>query len=214
MALNLFVDNDVILKLAQYGILQRLPELFCSQGLQAQVIVLESARYKLLPKRNRLELCKTEETALQVEVFLDSAATLTPSAVDLDTLELLNTAPGIDPGEALLFAAAAKEGNGRVLTGDKRALAGLLEQDHAQLASWLTNKVITLEALIQGFVQLDLPATQYKVRSNASVDKALTNVFGVSAPASEDSVRAGLHSYVEHLRKGLGALMNSGPPFV
>ncbi len=70
-----------------------------------------------------------------------------------------------------------------------------------------------LEALIQGFAHLDLPAIQHMVRANAGVDKALTNAFGVSAPASKDSVQAGLQSYIEHLRKSLGGLINSGPPF-
>ncbi|WP_043308328.1 hypothetical protein [Pseudomonas sp. ML96] len=213
MALNLFVDNDVILKLAQYGVLERLPELFSNQDEPVQLIVLDSAKYKLLPKRNRLELCGTEGVALQVEHFLDVATKLSPDAVDLDTLEIFNAAPGIDVGEALLFAAAAGDDNGRVLTGDKRALSSLLLQDSVQLTTWLTNKLITLEALIQGFAALDLPAIQHTVRANAGVDKALTNVFGVSAPASADSVRAGLNSYVEHLRKQLGGLINSGPPF-
>jgi len=213
MALNLFVDNDVILKLAQYGILERLPELFSDQGERVQLIVLDSAKYKLLPRRSRLELCGTEEVALQVEHFLDSATKLSPSVVDLNTLEIFNAAPGIDAGEALLFAAAAGDDNGRVLTGDKRALSSLLAQDPMQLTSWLTNKLITLEALIQGFAHLDLPAIQHMVRANAGVDKALTNAFGVSAPASKDSVQAGLQSYIEHLRKSLGGLINSGPPF-
>lgn len=64
MALNLFVDNDVILKLAQYGILERLPELFSDQSEHVQLIVLDSAKYKLLPRRSRLELCGSEEAAI------------------------------------------------------------------------------------------------------------------------------------------------------
>ncbi|WP_236235028.1 hypothetical protein [Pseudomonas tohonis] len=203
----------MILKLAQYRILDRLPELFSDQEGHVQLIVLDSAKYKLLPKRNRLELCGSEEVALQIEHFLDSSTKLSPGAVDLDTLEIFNATPGIDVGEALLFAAAAGDHNGRILTGDKRALSSLLTQDPVQLTSWLTNKLITLEALIQGFALLDLPAIQHTVRANAGVDKALTNVFGVSAPASGDSVRAGLHSYVEYLRRSLGGLINSGPPF-
>ncbi|MGA4816721.1 hypothetical protein ACPA9J_24725 [Pseudomonas aeruginosa] len=90
------------MKLAQYGILERLPELFSDQGERVQLIVLDSAKYKLLPRRSRLELCGTEEVALQVEHFLDSATKLSPSVVDLNTLEIFNAAPGIDAGEALL----------------------------------------------------------------------------------------------------------------
>ncbi|MGX1182973.1 hypothetical protein AB7M29_000652 [Pseudomonas sp. F-14 TE3623] len=213
MALKLFVDNDVILKLAQYGILEHLLKLFPGQDGHIQLLALDSARYKLLPKRNRIELCKTEEVAFRIEAFLDSATKLTPGDVDLDVLERLNAAPGIDAGEALLFAAAANGAEGRVLTGDKRALAGIAEQNLDHIGPLLINKVITLEALIQGFVELDHPATQNAVRSNPVVDKALTMVFGMSAPASEESVQEGLYSYVGHIRKSLGELLHSGPPF-
>jgi hypothetical protein len=213
MAINLFVDNDVILKLAQYGILEKLTELFGSKGEQPTIFVLETAQYKLLPKRNRYELCKTEEAALQIYTFLNEATKLAPNDVDLEILELLNTAPGIDSGEALLFAAVAKCGNNRMLTGDKRALAGLMEQDQSQVAPRFTDKLITLEALIQGFVELDLAAVQGCIRKNPDVDKALSNVFGVSAPAQEESIRAGLSSYIGHTKRSVGSLLNGGPPF-
>ena len=213
MALKLFVDNDVILKLAQYGILEHLLKLFPGQDGHVQVLALDSARYKLLPKRNRTELCKIEEVALRIEAFLDSATKLTLGDVDIDLLEQLNAAPGIDAGEALLFAAAANGAEGRVLTGDKRALAGLAEQNRNYVGPLLINKVITLEALIQGFVELDYAATQHIVRSNPLVDKALTMVFGVSEAASEENVEAGLGSYVGHVRKSLGEILNGGPPF-
>lgn len=213
MALKVFVDNDVILKLAQYGILEQLPNLFTGSDGQIQLLTLDSARYKLLPKRNRIELCKTEEVALRVEAFLDNAAKVTPADVDLAVLERLNAVPGIDAGEALLFAAAASSADGRVLTGDKRALAGLVDLGLDHIGPLLINKVITLEALVQGFVVRDHASTQNAVRSNPTVDKALTMVFGMSAPASEESVQAGLYSYVGHVRKSLGEILHNGPPF-
>lgn len=210
MALKLFVDNDVILKLAQYGILEHLISLFPGP---ADLIALDSARYKLLPKRNRLELCKTEEVAGRVEAFLDAAVPASTEPVDVELLERLNGSPGIDTGEALLFATAASADNARVLTGDKRALAGLGGLQDAYFYQALAGKIIMLEALLQGFTQIDPGHTQHAVRSNPTVDKALTNVFGVSAPAAPDSVLAGLESYKGHVKKTLGGLLNDGPPF-
>lgn len=210
MALKLFVDNDVILKLAQYGILEHLITLFTGP---TDLIVLDSARYKLLPKRNRLELCKTENVAIRVQAFLDAAIPISSEPVDVEILERLNGSPGIDTGEALLFAAAASSNNTRVLTGDKRALAGLSGLQDSHCAQALAGKVIMLEALIQGLAQNDLGYTQDAIRSNPKVDKALTNVFGVSAPAAYDSVLAGLESYKGHVKKTLGEILNDGPPF-
>nr|WP_315444913.1 hypothetical protein [uncultured Pseudomonas sp.] len=213
MALKLFVDNDVILKLAQYEILEHLPKLFSNPDGSIQFLVLDSIRYKLLPKRNRLELCKTEDAANQIEDFLKSTTKLKLEDVDFDVLERLNAAPGVDAGEALLFAAVANESSGRVLTGDKRALAGLAEQNLGHIGPLFSKKIITLEALIQGFLELDHAATQEAIRSNPVVDKALTMVFGVSAAASDECVHAGLISYVRHVRSSLGEMLNDGPPF-
>jgi len=210
MALKLFVDNDVILKLAQYGILEHLTTLFTGP---TDLIALDSARYKLLPKRNRLELCKTEDVASRVQTFLDAAIPVSSEPIDVEILEGLNGSPGIDTGEALLFAAAASADNARVLTGDKRALAGLGGLQDSNCAQALAGKIIMLEALVQGFTQVDPSHTQNVVRSNPTVDKALTNVFGVSSPAAADSVLAGLESYKGHVKKTLGELLNDGPPF-
>lgn len=212
MALKLFIDNDVILKLAQYGILEHLPKLFTRRG-EVQISVLDSARYKLLPKQNPLKLCKSEEAASQIAMLLGIAQKVSVAGVDLAVLEQLNAVPGIDAGEALLFAAAAADVYSVILTGDKRALTGLSEHHPEVLALSLSSKIITLEGLIQGFVELDHLSTQQAIRSKPAVDKALSMVFGVSAAASEESVQAGLNSYVGHVRKMLGGMINNGPPF-
>ncbi len=210
MALKLFVDNDVILKLAQYGILKHLSILFPAA---IELIVLDSARYKLLPAKNRLAMCKTEEVASQVQAFLDDAILASSQAFDAEILDRLNGYPGIDTGEAVLFAAAASADKARVLTGDKRALGGLAGLEDPGITHALSGKVIMLESLVQGFTQIDAKHTQNVVRSNPTVDKALTNVFGVSTPAAADSVLAGLESYKGHVKKTLGPLLNEGPPF-
>ncbi|MHC6228174.1 hypothetical protein ACYU03_25955 [Pseudomonas sp. X10] len=212
MALKLFIDNDVILKLAQYGMLEHLPKLF-TRSETIQVLVLDSARYKLLPKQNPLKLCKSEEAAAQISTLLGLAHKISASEVDLGVLEQLNAVPGIDAGEALLFAAAAADAECVVLTGDKRALIGLSEHHLEAIAPSLRCKIITLEGLIQGFVELDHSGTQHAIRSNPAVDKALSMVFGVSTAATEETVQAGLNSYVGHIRKLLGDMINNGPPF-
>tara|TARA_Y100001001_G_C7997929_1_gene305306 strand:+ start:452 stop:1093 length:642 start_codon:yes stop_codon:yes gene_type:complete len=213
MALKLFIDNDVMLKLARYGFLENLLELFTAQTEPVEVIVLDSARYKLLPRRNRHQLCGTEEVACQIECFLKKATVLSFDLVDTELVEILNASPGIDAGEALLFAGAARFEHARVLTGDKRALDGLAAQGGPEVTESLGGKVIVMEALMQGFAKLDHNQVQNAVRANPGVDKALTNIFGVSSPASLDSVHAGLESYKGLIRKTIGALINDGPPF-
>ena len=213
MALKLFIDNDVVLKLAIYDLLQSLPELFADQAEPVDLIVLDSARYKLLPRRNRHELCGTEEVAARIESFLRQATILSLDVVDLDLFDALNASPGIDPGEALLFSGAAKFSQARVLTGDKRALGGLATQGCLGITEALNGKIIVMEALMQGFADLDHCRVQKSVRANPKADKALTNAFGVESPASVDSVREGLESYRKIVRKSIGGLANDGPPF-
>jgi len=68
-----------------------------------------------------------------------------PSA---DWLGPLTTVPNIDPGEAMLFAAAAEDDQQQslILTGDKRALVAL--KDMVPYRDQLNGRIVTLEAIL------------------------------------------------------------------
>ena len=65
-----------------------------------------------------------------------------------DWLDPLTKVPGIDPGEAMLFAAAAEDDQQRslILTGDKRAVVAL--KDVVPHRDRLKGRIVTLEAIL------------------------------------------------------------------
>lgn len=208
MACQLLIDNDALLKLARYGLLDAVVETFCCSS--HVVRVLATAKYSLLPAKNRLRQCKDEDSALKLEDFLKRSASLDIVDASPALLDTLNAIPSIDAGEALLLAVGASDRETLIITGDKRALAALSSDPAvSHVANALAGRIMTLEVVLQQLVEQQFAYTQSCVRSKPDVDKAISNVFGVSAPATIDSVHEGLTSYIEHLRGLTGALLRA-----
>lgn len=206
MPRRVLLDNDAMLKLSQYGLLESALTVL---GIDVQSIrVLNTARYSLLPTNNRLKRCKDEVTANRLEAFLGQAIPINADDLDVDTLDALTSFQGIDPGEAVLFAAASSDTDTLLVTGDKRAIAALSGNDGlSQIASKLEGRIYSLEAIITLLVKKDFASTQHFVRQQPQVDKALTNIFGVSSAATFVSVEEGLRSYIQHIRNNTGLLL-------
>ncbi|MBP0624012.1 hypothetical protein [Cupriavidus consociatus] len=211
--MTLLIDNDALLKLAQYDLLDRVVTTF---GFKMEdVKVLHTAGYTLLPAKNRLRRCKTEECATRLEEFLAGATTIKLEDANADMIDMLSAPPNIDPGEALLLAAAASNMDAFVITGDKRALTALGEEESlAGVREALDSRVLSLELLFAFLVESDFEDIQSAVRNKPEADRALTNIFGVSAPASLESVRSALDSYINHLRAATGPLLHPPPELV
>ena len=209
MARLVLLDNDAALKLARYDLLDlALAALGCSR---ADVRVLPTARYKLLPAKNRLLYCKDEASADRFAGFLDQVQSIDTSRAD-PSIDTLVAVPGIDTGEAHLFALAAKEPAAIVVTGDKRGLRALSgEPDVGMVATALAGRVICAETLFRMMAGQDFRLTQTRVRAQSDVDKALASIFGISTAASRDSVTTGLESYERALRAETGTLLFQPP---
>jgi len=208
--MTLFIDNDALLKLASYDLLDTALNMFNIQWEDIQV--LATAKYALLPAKDRLRRCKTEQCATRLESFLSRVTKLSADDADATTLDALAERPGIDAGEAVMFAVAASKSDSFIITGDKRALEALqIGQSLDGVREALAGRVLSLELLFSFMVEGDFAQVQACVISQPGVDKALTNIFGVSAPASLESVRAALDSYVAHLRRLTGTLLHPSP---
>jgi hypothetical protein len=208
MCAVVLIDNDALVKLARYGQLDQ--ALLALGHTSAQVRVLQTATYTLLPSKQPLRHCKDQASADRLAAFLDQVEKIDASTADAALLDALVTVPGIDAGEAVLFACAATQPGTLVLTGDKRAVQALHDSPVAAPAvAALENRVICMEALFRGLVMQDFASTQSCVRSNLDVDKALTAIFGVAVPASAESVQQGLNSYEGSLRAKTGTLLRA-----
>lgn len=210
MGKPLLIDNDALLKLARYGLLNQALALFdCTP---TDVSVLAAAKYRLLPAKNRLRFCKDEESAVRLEAFLRTSKPLDARSADPDLLDELNVIPNIDAGEALLLAVGATNNEILVITGDKRSLAALCSHGSvAEVSNALAGRVISVEVLFFMLIERQFALIQERVRAKPDVDTTLKIVFGVTFPVDYESARQGLDSYIRDLRSRTGTLLYVPP---
>lgn len=206
MARLILLDNDALLKLCSYDLFdQALNTLSASPD---DVYVLPTAKYSLLPAKSRLKRCKDALTADRLEQVLKHVKVLSQEVTNLETLDALLNFPGLDSGEALLITHATEMNDALIITGDKRAVAALASVDELEnIASQLEGKVCTLELLIKQVSIDNFTSTQQKIRNKPDTDKSLTNIFGTTTAASNESVLEGLNSYINHIKKATGGLL-------
>lgn len=173
-------DNDLILKLAQCDLLKDLHVLL---GLEcpAQIFVLPSARFQLLPKNEKKALSKAGSAVVldAIRQFLQQTCEL-PQVRDDSLLISLEGIGGIDGGEQLLLAAMVENKPSVLATGDKRALKAVIanqQQLNAVYAS-LCDRVLTFEsALLIALVQFGFPNLKQRLLGNPKPDGVLRLVL-------------------------------------
>jgi hypothetical protein len=137
--MRLLIDSDAFSKLGAAGLLQEAAKVL-------GVPWSECHRLAALPymlKKGRF--AKKLGPSLCAELLPLAEQLLVVPAGPAELVETLTAIPGIDPGEALLFAAAANSKD-LLLSGDKRALRSVKEVPG--LAERLKRRVVTLEAIL------------------------------------------------------------------
>lgn len=143
--MKVFVDNDIAVKLAQWGLLKRFSQHLTKQG-GAELFILSTLKYrfKLAEPSKAAALLGSAAAVAQLADFvaLCKSAKLHNQAVAAALVDI----PSIDAGEAALFASAAYYDAALVDTGDKNALRalGLLGVGH-MATSALAGRLACLE---------------------------------------------------------------------
>ncbi|MGJ5856442.1 hypothetical protein [Serratia sp. G204Y] len=169
-------DNDVILKLAQCDLLRYLPEILSEN--EHNIYVSPSARFKLLsPKKpeKALRLCGNETVYQKVSDFLDRVQEI-PEVTNEQLFQELGKVPNIDIGEQLLLASCMENPGSLFMTGDKRCLQAVMENQNiiAAVHSRLINSVVTFEsALLLSVRMLGFDAVYKQLQDNPKPDSML-----------------------------------------
>lgn len=203
MTEGVLIDNDVIIKVSAYDLaaeilstteIENTPPAMLGVGRFVVQDRLSRGRWLVEPERARASfdrllakiiLLEPNEAELSAAAELEAAAT----RLDLD----------LDGGESQLLAVLIARGSRLLLTGDKRAVRAI-----AQVAAADTEgRIASLEQLIAHLMRhSDLTELRARVCSEPGADRTLSICFGCNreaAPAIEE-VRAGLSSYLRHLR--------------
>jgi hypothetical protein len=197
-----FLDNDLIIKLLRYGLIDELLAHCCSPERCRSTAVLATAQWVC---RNALERAverhgESTDVLRLFESFLAAAEVVEPTAAEVANAAALEDLASelslpLDPGESILAAVVAARG-GALLTGDKRAIIALeaLVGRASQLGP-LQGRVGALEqAMMTLAMHMSVEDVASGVQRAPAADTAMRLAF--SPPPSI----VGLLSYLEYLR--------------
>jgi hypothetical protein len=206
--MKVYADNDIIHKLAAFGLLDE--TLHFLEITHSDIYVLITAKYKFrINKRDKGAKRYGEETHGRICKIIASVNKLSnepPSA----TVDCLGRSMGIDAGEAILFAAAAEDPQALILTGDKKALCALATSGANEIVEQLAGRILCLEQIVAGIMD----ATSFEfvrdaVSKERDIDTTMKIVFSNGTMTAESDARQGLGSYTDNLRADTGDLLRS-----
>lgn len=209
MGMVCFFDNDIILKLTAYGMMDEALE--CLKMDWSNVRVLESARF-VFERSKKLKKKHSESILLSAIDFVEKCATISSQDSDEYRLLMKEIKNDIDPGEATLIAATFQEFGSFLATGDKRCLKALATIECLQtIHEGLQNRVICLEQIICQLIEIKgFDWVLEKVLPNLECDKAVKAAFGSGSKSQCETVRRTLNSYIQDLRtESSGILVKS-----
>ncbi|MDY6938636.1 MAG: hypothetical protein SWY16_13310 [Cyanobacteriota bacterium] len=202
--MNVFVDNDIILKLAACNLFSEAITSF--EFKQSNLRVLSNAKYVF---RGRGKVKQQYPSAIRDRAIAIVETCRTIQANLSDELAILLQVEAIDEGEAILISATCQQNYFYLVTGDKRCLEALARNDEIrEIHQSLQGKCICLEQIIlnliytQGFEKISekvLPARQY--------DTALRSIFGSGEEATQDNVLQSLQGYINDLQNKSNGLL-------
>lgn len=206
MTIELFVDNDVVIKCSCYRLLSHIKS---AGGGTPSVGILGAARFvvmKYLARRGKIRDRVAAQAAF--DNYLESALELEPTREELTTAtgieeEALKLGLDLDGGESQLCAMALHRGSALVLTGDKRAIMAI-EQIRASrnALSALEGRIVCLEQAMSGIAERIGPAaTRAAVCAEPDVDITISICFECTQPVTRPNFSPdGLKSYIGDLR--------------
>lgn len=208
--MKVYLDVDALHKLGAFNALN---EVLTVLGVSsAEVWVPGTAKYKLRLKTDA-EAVKRHgaDTAARLRDFIGLVHEISEGPTE-DEKRQLEQIQGLDAGELLLIAMAARSDDSLIVTGDKNAMRALASQQRcAQFATRLAGRVICLEQLLVALLDLHgFPWLHGRVSASPATDRGVASIVAPGIGASEANARAGFTSFINHLRGQTGPLLKLG----
>lgn len=195
--MDIFVDNDVVIKLAEYDLLSSVVEIALEHGMD--IFVLDSLPYVVGLAGGSKKKRIGDSAMAAVENLLQHTKFAAPK--DISVFHKLDDMrySSLDAGELALLVCAGERENSGFFTGDKRALKSLsrlIEQEQFTLSGCV---VITLEKAVSILLKCRKGSeVARKIKARPEIDKALTLCF---CSDSEESIWCGLSSYESEMAR-------------
>lgn len=176
--MKVYIDCDIAVKFAQWGLLQRLCQHLIKQG-KAELYTVHTLRYrfKLSTPDKAAAMLGSMKAVEQLKEFVQICKP--PLGFSKTVLNALEDVPSVDAGEATLLAAAGHYDAALVDTGDKNALRalGALPQSNPARAA-LHGKLACLEQTLDYLVgRWGFDVLRKAVIANAAADASAAACF-------------------------------------
>jgi hypothetical protein len=205
----LYLDNDVISKLASCDLLDDAVDALGSEKRYVKILSTFKHRFGITNERlrSRIELQVGSDAFQRILDFQKSVGEIDPAPNDL--LLMFEDIPAIDSGEAQLFAAACESSDLLVVTGDKRSIRCLASTAACKaIARSLAGRVICLEQVVKHVIAArGFDYAKRKIVPAVDCDASLRAIFGMGLDAEEQNVGRALNSYINDLRVASGDLL-------
>ena len=202
-----FIDNDVVIKLAEYELLLCIQEIISNSGHNIQT--LETLPYVAgMFNQDRVKHIPSNVKALeQIKTFLEStgiASITLPSTFQL--IASIND-PHLDEGELTLLGCALESDTSAFCSGDKRAIQAANKLVELKILSLENCIIIILEHTFKILLKAhNTEEVIRKVLGNPNVDKAIAICFRGATLDTVDNVFAALESYIGDLKRKCDSL--------
>ncbi len=208
MADCVLMDNDVILKMCCYGLVDEV--ISCLAGVARTINVLGVVRYVLeraITKRKNI--ADKERAGDRLAYLLDKVTLIEPNDEELllaAGFEEVAQSLGVelDGGESQLLAVLIRRSAALLLTGDKRAIRAIEPVvEAAGHRERVERRAACLEQLVMSLVGSHGAGAIHRcVCRESAVDKTLTACFScASGTCNLQSILEGLVSYIKDLRR-------------
>jgi hypothetical protein len=174
---QLFVDNDILLKLASADLLKNLTNIF--SVTDSSIFFLPSAKYYISGNK-KLKQKYSKEVIKNVLTTIDKYSAIPDEYIDQDLFSKLSNMDNIDSGEQILYSIKPTKDEYLILTGDKLSIQQLYSHHELnEIAAGLKNKIVCLECLFIKIMELYNfeEITNIIRESNYCGDKTIEIVF-------------------------------------
>ncbi len=206
--MNLFLDNDVLAKLASWDLLE---EAIKACGFElSDVRFLPTAPYWLrLAGKNKASCKYPPEVQERMKALLAVGKACEDDPMQQDAT--LPFVPGIDAGEAILLVQAAGSADSLLTTGDKNCIRAVVSAPaYASIMSRLSGRVLCLEqVLLRAIERLGFDEVKKRVvgSNQLDLDTAVRSAFGSGMQADDKNACWNLERKVKLLAAEAGGML-------
>lgn len=199
--MELFLDNDIILKLSSANLLSEIENLF--HASRSDIYILPTA-FHYISKNPKIKIKYGEDSINNALSQLKAYKGIPDSYIDENKVISLDNIPYIDSGEKILFSLSPSTSEFLILTGDKKSITALNNSDsNSEIQNYLKTRIVFLERLILMLINsLGFPFVYERIVSSnfMGVDKVIKICFN-QLDSSYESVLNCLESYIASIEK-------------